>query len=155
MLGLNFIILLHIVLAIISSIMAGYLKMADVRELLRDSMGRAVAAYDEEDEGWARNLMDTVQTVFPCCGGERASQDYLDNLDTIPQTCGLPYYGIPCPKAVFEVIADYFRKMAVMAVGVAAVLVLFMIFDFCLLFAIRKDRYHQCHNPQHGPTDNL
>ena len=141
MLGTFFTFLLIIFMTVVVVMVLGYFRKDDVEELVSVTVGRAIMDYHDENKPWGSVLMDAVQINFACCGGERASLDYLSNLKLIPDTCRLVNYGNPCTSALFDFIVANFMIVVGVAIGVGVTVILGLILACCLIYAIKKDMY--------------
>lgn len=128
-----------ILLFIIFAILLGFGIWAAVeKDELKDEVTKmvrdAVKNYHERET--SRKFMDTVQGAFHCCGADKAAMDYKEQLN-VPDSCQADYRDKPCDKEFFEWIAEHLVIVAGIAIAIAIVLILGMIFSMALCCALR------------------
>lgn len=129
-----------ILLFVIFAILLGFGIWAVVeKDVLKDQVGdmldRAVKDYNNED-GKSREFIDMVQSTFHCCGARLGGRDFEDT-NNVPDTCEARYNATPCEDKFFDWIAEHLIIVAGVAIAIAIVLILGMIFSMVLCCALR------------------
>ncbi|XP_025086668.1 CD9 antigen-like [Pomacea canaliculata] len=119
-----FFLLLFIIFAILLG--AGIWAVVEKDTVIRD--------YETNEQ--SASFMDGIQQTFDCCGSKIGAKDY-DRYDSVPKSCIAENYDKPCEKEFFNWIAEHLIVVAGVAIAIAIVLILGMIFSMVLCCAIR------------------
>ncbi|KAL8560108.1 hypothetical protein ACOMHN_041577 [Nucella lapillus] len=125
------------------------MMMFQMKGEVKDMMRDAVKNYYKRET--SRKFMDTVQGTFHCCGADKAAMDYLeqqqvpdscqaeyrDKQQQVPDSCQAEYRDKPCDKEFFDWMAEHLIIVAGVAIAIAIVLILGMIFSMALCCALR------------------
>ncbi|CAL1532430.1 unnamed protein product [Lymnaea stagnalis] len=95
----------------------------------------AVENYDKNEAQKA--LMDGVQNYFQCCGYKNGIADYGLSGVTESSTCKADNIMKPCSSALYSWVESKLIIIAGVAIGIAVVLILGMVFSMVLCCAIR------------------
>lgn len=116
-----------------------------LRPVIKEMIDDAVSKYNTDKS--SKDFMDAVQTKFKCCGGDKASLDYLSVL-SLPDSCEMLYRFTGCVNPYYEHVASHIGvkqffgdKMTVamaVALGVAGTLIVAMILTLLLCCAVRR-----------------
>lgn len=139
MLGTFWFFLLIIMLGVAGCMVAAYFKKDDVKDVITQTLRTAVKAYYDEENPWAKVMMDSVQEELNCCGADMASADYLMAMGSPPGSCNPLAYTTPCSKSVYDFIVTNFLIVVGIAVGLGMILIIGMVLTCCLLCAVRRD----------------
>lgn len=128
-----------LLLFIIFAILLGFGIWAVVeKDTLKDQVGnmldRAVSRFHDDPK--AAEFMDVIQNTFYCCGSREGSQDY-GQPEKVPPSCVAEYRSQPCDRKFFDWIAEHLIIVAGVAIAIAIVLILGMIFSMALCCALR------------------
>lgn len=128
-----------LLLFIIFAILLGFGIWAVVeRDTLKEQVGnmmtRAVKDYETNDS--SKKFMDTIQNAFHCCGASGGGMDYINTVK-VPESCKAEYRAEPCDKKFFSWMAERLIVVAGIAIAIAIVLILGMIFSMVLCCALR------------------
>ncbi|XP_070200514.1 CD9 antigen-like [Littorina saxatilis] len=128
-----------IMLFIIFTILLGFGIYAVVeKDTMKDAVGnmldRAVRDYDSDSD--SRKFMDNIQEEFGCCGSRNGAQDYKETVH-VPDSCQPENRDEACDKRFFAWIAEHLTIVAGIAIAIAIVLILGMIFSMVLCCALR------------------
>ncbi|XP_064600545.1 CD9 antigen-like [Liolophura sinensis] len=105
-----------------------------LRANIEDTLVSWVNKY--RDDPAARNVMDNIQRDFDCCGAKRGRRDYPSDLE--PESCKKQFYEEPCADSFFKWVSDHMLIIAGVAIGIAIVLILGMVFSMVLCCAIKE-----------------
>lgn len=84
-----------------------------------DGFRTAVDSYDPDKNV---GIVDSVQSVFKCCG-VTSSADYLTKGKGIPSSCEIATYATGCETAVPDTLGDYIVVIAGVSIGAGAIMV--------------------------------
>nr|KAG5691066.1 hypothetical protein BaRGS_003096 [Batillaria attramentaria] len=134
MLG-TFFILLFIIFAILLGFGIFAVVVKDsLKDEVREMLKRGVDKYDANNPE-TTDVMDAIQTNFHCCGAD-GSMDY-EKTKNVPDSCQPEYRSVGCADGFFEYIAEHLIIVAGVAIALAIVLILGMIFSMVLCCALR------------------
>lgn len=117
-----------------ASVFVAYQSQA--RDKLRDGLNKTVAEINKDYDKGALQVMNTIQTVFKCCGCD-GKNDYLNvtaitSCETSDSTPTNPkYYENGC----FQTILSYLNSHLPIIMGISIAMILFQV--FCLIVSVR------------------
>nr|KAG5694147.1 hypothetical protein BaRGS_001474 [Batillaria attramentaria] len=131
-----FFILLFIIFAILLGFGIFAVVVKDsLKDEVREMLKRGVDKYDANNPE-TTDVMDAIQTNFHCCGAD-GSMDY-EKTKNVPDSCQPEYRSVGCADGFFEYIAEHLIIVAAgVAIALAIVLILGMIFSMVLCCALR------------------
>ncbi|ESP05060.1 hypothetical protein LOTGIDRAFT_202951 [Lottia gigantea] len=137
MLGMFFVCLFIIFAILLGAGIWAVVAKDSFRDWTGMMLDDAVKNYYKDEH--SKNFMDTVQNGFKCCGSYKGVVDYgfatIINLD-VPEACDkYPLTG--CNEKYYAFMAEYCMIVAGIAIGIAVILILGMIFSMVLCCAIR------------------
>lgn len=106
-------------------------------KFVTDMLDNGVKNY--HDSSTSQVLMDNVQEDFKCCGSTRGFEDYQKS-SYFPKSCLKAYYNTPCKDKLVRYFTEYMMIIAGVAIGVAIVMILGMIFSMILCCSIRGEQ---------------
>ncbi|XP_059150675.1 CD9 antigen-like isoform X1 [Physella acuta] len=104
------------------------------KDITADMLKEGVEKYYEDSNQKA--FMDTIQTSLNCCGHTAGNIDY-NVVSGVPQSCLPDNYDKPCNDALYSWLESRLIIIAGIAIGIAVVMILGMIFSMVLCCAIR------------------
>ncbi|XP_035205815.1 CD63 antigen-like [Stegodyphus dumicola] len=142
---MTFGILLFIIFVIeIAGGIAAYVNRSGFEDFLKANMNSSI----EQQKKDAIKIWDEIQTKWHCCGVDDAS-DYIKNDVNISQSCCKPEIMLTCTedlaykkgcfKEMYEHIKGIIGKVGGVAIGIAVVELIGVIFAWCLASAIKKE----------------
>jgi len=112
------------------------------RDVVHDILKDGVDNYKNDEA--KRKLMDSVQERFECCGYDQGKLDYNDGAnptyqtdDGIKATVAICSHDKPCTEPLYDWFKERLVVVAGIAIGIAVVMILGMIFSMVLCCAIR------------------
>ncbi|XP_055899246.1 CD9 antigen-like isoform X2 [Biomphalaria glabrata] len=105
-----------------------------VKDTLEKFLEDGVNQYYKDEN--KRRYMDYIQTDFDCCGYNKGDLDYTE-VPKVPKSCHRDYYTKPCTTALYNWAESKLIIIAGVAIGIAVVLILGMVFSMVLCCAIR------------------
>ncbi|KAK3581470.1 hypothetical protein CHS0354_031795 [Potamilus streckersoni] len=139
MLGLFFASLFIIFAALLGFGIWAIVAKDGAKELVNEALIDGVKHYFDEKQPSKKQFMDTVQVDFECCGATKAAGlDYELNLPKV-ETCrtNLSSFVEPCNEKLFQFFREHLMIFAGVAIGIAVILILGMIFSMILCCALR------------------
>ncbi|KAL8623160.1 hypothetical protein ACOMHN_063262 [Nucella lapillus] len=134
MLGVFF-FLLFIIFAILLGMGIWSVVQKDVlREEVGNMLERGVKNYYTDSASKA--YIDTMHNVFECCGAREGSKDFKQH-QQVPDSCSFETRDSPCEEKFFSFLTAHFIIAAGVAIAVAFIMILGMIFSITLCCAIR------------------
>ncbi|XP_076450247.1 CD9 antigen-like isoform X2 [Babylonia areolata] len=130
-----------VLLFIIFAILMGFgIWAALEKDVLKDEVTRKLRSDVKSyyKKATSRKTMDTIQSSFHCCGADNAAMDYAEQMK-VPDSCEAEYRDEPCDKVFFDWIAEHLVIVAGVAIAIAIVLILGMIFSMALCCALRDN----------------
>ncbi|XP_005105414.2 CD9 antigen isoform X2 [Aplysia californica] len=103
------------------------------KDMTADMLKDGVENYYKDEK--SQTFMDSIQTYFQCCGWRDGGVDYLP--EDPPETCHQDDVLKPCQSQFYEWIESKLVIVAGVAIGIAVVMILGMIFSMVLCCAIR------------------
>ncbi|XP_059150676.1 CD9 antigen-like isoform X2 [Physella acuta] len=103
------------------------------KDITADMLKEGVEKYYEDSNQKA--FMDTIQTSFHCCGWDKGIADY--GVPSELPNCALETFTKPCNDALYSWLESRLIIIAGIAIGIAVVMILGMIFSMVLCCAIR------------------
>lgn len=134
LLGMFFVFLL----IIFTALLALGIYIVVHKDKVKEHIGRVIEdklKNSEKGDDDAINFMVTLQTQFKCCGAMYGIDDYAIKSD---RHCQLAEYDIACVNEMYKIVKAYGSVLSGVAIGVALVMILGMIFSMLLCCAIRE-----------------
>ncbi|KAK6191494.1 hypothetical protein SNE40_003168 [Patella caerulea] len=135
MLGMFFVCLFIIFAILLGAGIFAVVAKDNFKDVTGKMLEDAVNGYYTDNTGQSKTFMDTVQTNLECCGSYSGATDYALTGD-IPESCS-GHLAIPCSGKFNEFMSSNLMIVAGVAIGIAVVLILGMIFSMVLCCAIR------------------
>jgi len=127
----------------------GFAYKKKVEEKATDAIARAVENYYNTDEPGAKKLMDWAQPYFKCCGSkDKTYGAHTANgtcADNTPDTChpdkdcNAAKYDKTCEDGFIEFVKDNLVVIGAVALAVAFIQILGIVFACCLMKAIKGE----------------
>lgn len=134
MLGTFFALLFIIFCILLGAGIWAVVAKDDVKQTVNKALEEGVAGYFDEKSA-ERNFMDMVQTDFKCCGATKGVVDYPMDKFPLVETC--QHFIEPCNEKLFQFVKENLLIIAGVAIGIAVILILGMIFAMILCCALR------------------
>lgn len=134
MLGIFFALLFIIFAILLGAGIFAVVAKDMVKEVVNKALNEGVEHYFDEGSS-QREFMNMVQNDFECCGATKGILDYpADKVSTV-EPCRR--FITPCNDKLFKFVKDNLLIIAGVAIGVAVILILGMIFSLILCCALR------------------
>lgn len=134
MLGTFFALLFIIFGILIAAGVWAVVAKDDLKETVNKALKEGVDGYFDKQSP-ERKFMDIVQTDFECCGATLGVADYPVNQIYLVETC--QDFVQPCNNKLFQFVKENLLIIAGVAIGIAVILILGMIFSMILCCALR------------------
>ncbi|XP_067655596.1 CD9 antigen-like isoform X2 [Haliotis asinina] len=134
LLGLFFISLFIIFCVLLGAGIYCVVQKDSIKAVVGDFLQDSVNNYKNRQE--AKDAMDKIQKDLECCGSTTGADDY-PTTGTVPDSCAKPNYNRPCVNELFSKLSSHLIIVAGVAIGVALIMILGMIFSMVLCCAIR------------------
>ncbi|XP_071099933.1 CD9 antigen-like isoform X2 [Haliotis cracherodii] len=134
LLGLFFISLFIIFCVLLGAGIYCVVQKDSIKDLVGDFLQKSVDDYRERQQ--AKEAMDNIQKNLECCGAKTGSEDY-PIATGVPETCKPVNYKRPCAEKLFKTLSSHLIIVAGVAIGIALIMILGMIFSMVLCCAIR------------------
>lgn len=141
MLGLFFASLFIIFAALLGFGIWAIVAKDGAKELVNEALIDGVKHYFDENQPSKKQFMDTVQLDFECCGATKSGgieyvELYKENYAKV-ETCQKSPLVEPCNEKLFQFFREHLMIFAGVAIGIAVILILGMIFSMILCCALR------------------
>jgi len=105
-------------------------------EQIGKALNKTMEKINKENDPASLKIMDTIQTVFKCCGSYSGPSDYYKNV-TIPDSCVASNNTVPVyyQNGCYQTILTYIDSHLPILVGVSITMIVFQL--FCLAISIR------------------
>jgi len=104
------------------------------KDLAKDILKEGVDNYENDSK--SKEMMDSIQSTMQCCGYDKGLTDYPVLL---PPACSDNIFT-PCTEPLYKWFEERLIVVAGVAIGIAVVMILGMIFSLVLCCAIRDSR---------------
>lgn len=137
MLGVFFALLFIIFIILLGSGIWAVVATDSVKTKVDMALEEGVKGYFDTEKQSLREFMDLVQNDFKCCGATKGIDDYPSEKQTLVPSCAEGAFETPCNKRFFVFVKDNLVIIAGVAIGIAVILILGMIFAMILCCALR------------------
>ncbi|XP_067655595.1 CD9 antigen-like isoform X1 [Haliotis asinina] len=134
LLGLFFISLFIIFCVLLGAGIYCVVQKDSIKAVVGDFLQDSVNNYKNRQE--AKDAMDKIQKDLECCGSKTGNEDYPIDVG-VPDSCKPQNYQRPCVDELFKQLSSHLIIVAGVAIGVALIMILGMIFSMVLCCAIR------------------
>lgn len=107
------------------------------KDLAKDILKEGVDNYENDSK--SKEMMDSIQSTYQCCGYNKGAEDYK-TVDKVYDPCVPENYDKPCTEPLYKWFEERLIVVAGVAIGIAVVMILGMIFSLVLCCAIRDSR---------------
>jgi len=117
-----------------------------LKQSVVDTLKTAVQQYNTDAA--SKKFLDTIMKSFECCGADNGAPDFmLYQHEVPPKSCKIFNYAQPCHDKLFNFFSENSKLLIVagLAIGVAVIMIVGMVFSMLLCCCIREadQRWHQ------------
>lgn len=135
---ITFSVLIGLLLIIeIAAGITGYVLRADVNDLVNTGLTQTIGQYNDSEHGGVTKAWDNLQMKLECCGVTNSS-DYTKAGKEVPPSCG-SFESTGCLKKLEDTLAANILYVAGVAIGLAVVQLIGIVFACCLGRAIKRE----------------